>query len=94
MLDCLEERSEKSNYSDDILQQTSKFNQLLREIRKSKGISQVQVAKSIGMSKQMISKMESPDGGTTLTTLMKYCNCVGIDLVSLLEQEKEKLNEK
>jgi hypothetical protein len=36
------------------------------------------------MSKQMISKMENPGGNPTLLTLLKYLECVGIDLVEVI----------
>ena len=62
------------------------INHLLRQIRKSKGISQAQIAKTTGLSKQMVSKIESANGNPTLITLVKYCDCVGIDLEKLLSE--------
>lgn len=63
-----------------------KINHLLKQIREDKGIPQIQVARATGLSKQMISKMESPEGNPTLKSLVKYCDCVGIDLVKLLDE--------
>ena len=62
------------------------INNLLRQFRESKGMTQIQVAKATGLSKQMVSKMESPEGNPTLTTLVKYCTCVGIDLAEAISE--------
>lgn len=62
------------------------INHLLRQIREAKGISQAQIAKTTGLSKQMVSKIESANGNPTLITLVKYCDCVGIDLEKLLNE--------
>lgn len=56
------------------------FNWLLREIRESKRIKQIEIARETGLSKQMISKMEGNNGNPTLETLMKYCFTIGVDL--------------
>lgn len=64
-------------YSDEVRQD---FNCLLREIRKERGLKQIEIARTTGISKQMVSKMESPDGNPSLEVLMRYCLCIGIDL--------------
>lgn len=63
------------------------FNSLLREIRKSKKIKQIEIAKNTGLSKQMVSKMESVDGNPTLDSLLKYCFGIGVDLEEALEKQ-------
>jgi DNA-binding XRE family transcriptional regulator len=62
----------------------NEFNNLLREIRESKGLKQSWIARESGLSKQMISKMENPGGNPTLLTLLKYFDCVDIDLVEVV----------
>lgn len=69
-----------------IIEEVTTINNLLRQFRESKGMTQIQVAKATGLSKQMVSKMESPEGNPTLTTLVKYCVCVGIDLAEALSE--------
>ena len=63
------------------------FNSLLRGIRKSKKIKQIEIAKNTGLSKQMVSKMESVDGNPTLDSLLKYCFGIGVDLEEALEKQ-------
>ena len=69
-----------------IEEKVTQVNNLLRQIRESKGITQIQIAKATGLSKQMVSKMESDNGNPTLISLVKYCDYVGIDLVKLLSK--------
>lgn len=66
--------------------QLTKIGKILREIRESKEITQTEIAKKTGLSKQMISKIESGEN-SSLTTFLKYCNCIGVDLVKLLDDE-------
>jgi transcriptional regulator with XRE-family HTH domain len=60
---------------------------LLKQIRKSKGITQLQIATLTGLSKQMVSKIECDDGNPTLSTFIKYCDCIGVDIYNLLLNE-------
>lgn len=76
----------QASYYYGIEKQIAEINGLLRKIRLEKNISQIQIAKETGLSKQMISKIESSNGNPTLSTLVKYCSCIGIDLVDLLQQ--------
>ena len=69
-----------------VAEEVTTINNLLRQFRESKGMTQIQVAKATGLSKQMVSKMESPNGNPTLTTLVKYCVCVGIDLAEVISE--------
>ena len=69
-----------------IEEKVTQINHLLRQFRESKGITQIQIAKATGLSKQMVSKMESDNGNPTLISLVKYCDYVGIDLVRLLSE--------
>lgn len=62
-----------------------KINLLLKEIRKEKDITQISIAEKTGLSKQMVSKMESNIGNPTLASLIKYCDCIGIDLYEAIK---------
>lgn len=61
-----------------------KLNLLLREIRTEKNITQAEIARKTGLSKQMVSKMEKYNGNPTLSSFIKYCDCIGIDLVEVI----------
>lgn len=63
------------------------MNGALRRIRESKGLKQIDVARKTGLSKQMISKIESPEGNPTLITLLKYLECINVDLAKVLERQ-------
>ena len=95
-MDILKELEEKVHSNSDasyyykIENQVAGINTILRKIRLSKNISQIQIAKETGLSKQMVSKMECYNGNPTLTSLVKYCDCIGIDLLELLSQELQK----
>lgn len=68
----------------EIEEQINRLSNLFRKIRTDKGLTQCEVAKRTGLSPQMISKIESYNGNPTLTTLVKYCNCLEIDLYQLI----------
>ena len=65
------------------------INTLLKDIRTDRNISQSEISKKTGLSKQMVSKMEHKNGNPTLSTLVKYCDCIGVDLEELLRKYKE-----
>ena len=83
--------SPEASYFYKIDQQVYEISKLLREIRVKEEITQIQIAKKTGLSKQMISKIECYNGNPTLTTLVKYCDCVGINLVELLEKHSREI---
>ena len=56
------------------------INEGLKEMRIAQRISQAEIAKKSGISKQMVSKMEIPGSNMTLDTLSKYCVAIGVDL--------------
>ena len=74
-------------------EQIDKISSILKKIRIDKGISQTEVAKETGLTQQMISKIESYNGNPTLTSLVKYCDCVGINLYELLKASYYKNNQ-
>ena len=52
----------------------------LRWARQSLGISQGDLARRVGVSRQQISLLESPDANLTLATLEKVAKSLGMDL--------------
>jgi DNA-binding XRE family transcriptional regulator/predicted RNase H-like HicB family nuclease len=52
----------------------------LRWARQARGLSQGQLAKLTGVSRQQISLLEAPDTNPTLTTLQKVAEALGMDL--------------
>jgi DNA-binding XRE family transcriptional regulator/predicted RNase H-like HicB family nuclease len=52
----------------------------LRWARQARGLSQGQLAKLTGVSRQQISLLEAPDTNPTLTTLQKVAKALGMDL--------------
>ena len=52
----------------------------LRCARQARGLSQGQLAKLTGVSRQQISLLEAPDTNPTLTTLQKVAEALGMDL--------------
>ena len=56
------------------------INELVK-IRKSKGLTQKEVASVSGLSQQMVSRIENMDNSPTLSIFFKYIKAVGVDLV-------------
>lgn len=59
---------------------------LLKKIRIDKNIAQTEIAEKTGLTQQMISKIESYNGNPTLTSLVKYCDCLGISLYEIIRK--------
>lgn len=75
----------ESKYFYEIEQQVNEISKVLRQIRINENITQIHIAKNTGLSKQMVSKIECYNGNPTLTTLVKYCDCIGVNLLELLK---------
>lgn len=58
---------------------------LLKSLREERGLTQKDIAKSTGLTQQMISKIESGKGNLSVNSFIKYCNVLGIDIVTYLE---------
>ena len=59
---------------------------LLKNIRKSKNISQQEIADIANLTQQQISRLESLNGSKpNLNILMKYMTALNIDIVSILK---------
>lgn len=57
-----------------------KIGKQLKELRKSRGWRQSEVADRIGLSRSAISNIESGTRAMTLTTLQKFCEVYSIDI--------------
>lgn len=60
----------------------------LKEIRKSKKLTQEDMAKRTGLTQQMISKIESCNVNPSMESFVKYCDGIGINLLELLNSYK------
>lgn len=65
--------------------------ELLREYRKEKNLSQYDVAKKSGLTRQMVSKVETYTSSPTLATLVKYLNALEINMYDLLKKQLYKM---
>lgn len=75
---------EKSLHTDDY----SVVVALLREIRKTSGMTQMELAESLGQSQSFVSKYENGDTRLDILQLRTVCRTLGIglpDFVALLE---------
>jgi DNA-binding XRE family transcriptional regulator/predicted RNase H-like HicB family nuclease len=52
----------------------------LRWARQAAGISQAELARRVGVTRQAISLLESPDANLTLSTLVKVAQALGMEL--------------
>jgi len=65
----------------------------LRQEREHRGISQLELSYSSGVSQNMITYIETGKRTPTLTTIFKLCNAMNLDVSSIFpgnEAEKEK----
>lgn len=60
----------------------------IKEIRLKKGISQRELGRQIGMSGQMISKIESANTTPSLETLLKISTALGVELNDLVPSKQ------
>ena len=68
------------------------LNEVLRKMRLDQNISQAELARRSGISKQMISKMEIPGNNFTIDILSKYCAALNIDInFSFKERTKDEV---
>lgn len=52
----------------------------LVSLRKSKGLTQQDIAERSGLTQQMISKVEKIENGGTIDTFLKYAHALGVEL--------------
>lgn len=62
----------------------------LKEARTEMGYTQQAIADETGLSRQMISKIESDNGNPTLTSLIRYCNAINFDITKVISGALEK----
>lgn len=60
------------------------FNERLRELRISQGISQVELAKKLGVTKQSVSNWENDNIQPSIEMLIKIAVCLGVSTDYLL----------
>ena len=60
------------------------FNERLREIRISQGLSQVELAKKLGVTKQSVSNWENDNIQPSIEMLIKIALCLGVSADYLL----------
>ena len=64
------------------------FNKTLKNIRQSMNIKENDITQKTGLSRNIISKIESETGNPTLTQLIKYCECIDVNLFDVLMSHK------
>lgn len=64
-----------------IINESVNIGLLLKELRKKKKITQVQLAEFSGLSRTGIVKLESGEGDIKISTLISIINLLGLDLV-------------
>ena len=60
------------------------FNERLRELRTAQGISQVELAKKLGVTKQSVSNWENDNIQPSIEMLIKIALCLGVSSDYLL----------
>lgn len=77
----------ETNFQNKVDKNKNNLKILLKNIRKSKHISQSDLANMANLTQQQISKLESLNGEEpTLSTLMKYMTALNIDIVYILKK--------
>jgi len=65
--------------------EAEKLGQNLKNIRMEKGISQVDIARLLGVSRGFVSNVENGKTNPTLATITKLANAVGVSSDELLK---------
>lgn len=61
------------------------FSNKLKELRKSKSISQIRLSEELGVSKSLIGMYETGDREPSLEMMLKLCDYFGVSLDTLLD---------
>jgi transcriptional regulator with XRE-family HTH domain len=64
---------------------------LLREAREKAGITQMQLAKKLGLTQSFVSKIERGDRRLDIVQLRTVCRVLGISLLEFVKQFEEEL---
>jgi len=73
--------------------QREKLLLLLKELRQQYGITQVELAKKLGVPQSFVSKYESGERQLDILELRQICQHIGISFDSFIRQLEEKINE-
>jgi transcriptional regulator with XRE-family HTH domain len=73
--------------------QREKLLRLLKEIRQQHGITQVELAKKLGVPQSFVSKYESGERQLDILELRQICQHIGISFDSFIRQLEEKIHE-
>ncbi len=66
---------------------------LIKEIRHKSGVTQVELAKKLGVPQSFVSKYESGERKLNVLELRQICKHLGISFDNFVRQLEEKLNE-
>ena len=66
---------------------------LLKELRRERGIRQVELAEQLGVPQSFVSKYESGERQLDILELRRICQVLGIDFDDFVRRLEEKLNE-
>lgn len=73
--------------------QREKFLLLLKETRQKHGVTQVDLAKQLGVPQSFVSKYESGERQLDILELRQICQLIGISFDNFVRQLDEKINE-
>ena len=64
------------------------INEKLKQARKARGVSQTELAKIIGVSRQTVNMIENGDYNPTLALCLRICHALGKTLDDLFWEEQ------
>lgn len=70
----------------------AKLLQLLREVRKEAGVTQVELAKRLGVEQSLVSKIERQERRLDLAELRRVCLALGIPLLNFVARFEANIN--
>lgn len=73
--------------------QRAKLQELLRRVRREKGIRQIELAEKLGVPQSFVSKYESGDRQLDILELREVCRAAGITLEEFVRKLEESLHE-
>lgn len=73
--------------------QREKLLLLIKELRQKQGVTQVELAKKLGVPQSFVSKYESGERQLDILELRQICQHIGISFDNFVRQLEEKINE-
>lgn len=61
----------------------------LREARTASGMTQLELASKVGISRERLSAIENNGGGVNATTLFRLCSALGADVREIWREEDD-----